>query len=329
MQAAFEIPSGAARIAVAVSGGADSMALAHMLSGLGLEVHALVVDHGLRPESGAEAAQVAAWLSGFSNTVCSVLEWQGKKPVRGIQQAARAARYDLMARYCRDHGIGYLALAHHRDDQAETFFMRLTRGSGIDGLAAMRVLQPYDKGLTLWRPLLAGFSHDDLVAHCRAHGLPWVEDPTNANAKYTRNRLRELLRGEGLDARRIAITAQRMERASDALRILGDRLLQNALIEKDADAWLLNLNLLRNEPLELAVRVVRNAINALGHDTAYGARYDRIEDMTRDLLCARKATSVTLGGCVMRVNPKKSTLLVMAESRWNQGKSLPRQANGL
>ena len=177
--------------------------------------------------------------------------------------------------------------------------------------------------------LLATAGHDDLVAWCRDHDIPWVEDPTNDSPKYTRNRLRAALHNEGLDARRIATTARRMERASDALRVLSDRLLQKALIEKNDDAWTLDLNHLRAEPFELAVRVLRTCIDSLGPESDYGARYDRVENLCTALLDASSPNAMTLGGCVVRVNPKKATLSVMAESRQNVGKSLPLQANGL
>ena len=333
MQSLIVLPENAPRIAVAVSGGADSMALAHMLSTLHDDVYAITVDHGLRPESAAEAAQVATWISTFPNTKHITLTWNGDKPGHGIQQSARDARYALMADYCAQNGIQYLALAHHRDDQVETFFMRLTRGSGVDGLASMRERQSYNDALTLWRPLLVTASHDDLLTYCRDHDLQWVEDPTHESPKYTRNRLRAALKSEGLDAKRIATTARRMERASDALRVLSNRLAQNATVEKTADAWALNLKLLRDEPFELAVRVLRVAIAELGIENDYGARYDRVEDAAHNLLSATAPTALTLGGCILRVNPKKSLLTVMAEisqkPKETLGKSLPLRANGL
>lgn len=329
MQSLISLPADADRIAVAVSGGADSMALVHMLSTIHADIHALTVDHGLRPESACEAAAVAGWVSRMPNTTHVALKWEGGKPEHGIQQSAREGRYALMANYCAKNGLKYLALAHHRDDQAETFFMRLTRGSGVDGLASMRAYQPYNNALTLWRPLLASASHDDLVAYCRDNDVPWVEDPSNQSPKYTRNRLRVALKSEGLDARRIAVTARRMERASDALRILSARLIGQATIEKTDNVWALDLQKLRTEPFELVVRVLRMAISELGNNSDYGARYERVEDAAQTLLAADARTALTLGGCILRVNPKKSVLCIMAENGQKLGKSLPLQANGL
>ncbi|MCB1721002.1 MAG: tRNA lysidine(34) synthetase TilS, partial [Alphaproteobacteria bacterium] len=115
---------GAGPIAVAVSGGPDSMALCWLLSRWaverGVKIHVLTVDHGLRPEAAEEAIQVGAWLGGWSQQVeHHILRW--KTPAdTAIQEEARKARYGLMAEYCRVHDIRHLFLAHHRDDQAET-----------------------------------------------------------------------------------------------------------------------------------------------------------------------------------------------------------------
>lgn len=328
----LDIPPDAPRLAVAVSGGADSMALAHMLSLVHPDVHALTVDHGLRAESAIEAAQVGAWLSSFSGLRHTVLRWNGEKPDTGMMENARAARYALMADYCRANDIGYLALAHHRDDQAETFLMRLTHGSGIDGLAAMRRLHAYNDALMIWRPLLAAASHDDLKNYCRDAGVPWIEDPTNTDRKYKRNRLRaarEMLDAEGLSPKRLATTAQRMERASDALRILADRLLETSMRERDENAWVLDRAALRAEPFELAVRVLRTAIDTLGASGDHGARFEKIESLAQNMLAAEGADAWTLGGCVVRVDARGDTLRVSTENPLKSAKTLPLAANGL
>jgi len=130
----------APRIAVAVSGGADSLALALLAAdwaaAQGGKAVALTVDHGLRPEAAAEARQVRRWLAdcGISHFI---LAWRGPRSGADVQAAARAARYRLMGEWCARRGILHLLLAHHRDDQAETVLLRLARGSGLEGLAAM------------------------------------------------------------------------------------------------------------------------------------------------------------------------------------------------
>ncbi len=200
------------RIAAAVSGGADSLALAVLLHDwarpLGGHITALTVDHGLRPEAAAEARFVARTLEPLG-LAHQTLRWRGAKPGANISAAARRARYDLLSRRCEQRGLLHLALGHHLDDQAETFLLRLGRGSGLDGLAAMAPIVELP-GLRLLRPLL-GLPKVRLEATLRARGLDWIEDPTNRDPAQARARLRQLLPGlalEGLTAARRARIAR-------------------------------------------------------------------------------------------------------------------------
>ena len=165
-------------IAVAVSGGPDSLALAILLDRWarrrGGRAIALTVDHGLREESAAEARRVGRWMRG-RGIAHHILVWRGRKPKHGVQAAARDARYALLESWCRRHAILHLALAHHRDDQIETFLMRLGRGSGLDGLAAMPAIAERG-GVRLLRPLL-DIDKARLVASLAAMGQGWIEDP--------------------------------------------------------------------------------------------------------------------------------------------------------
>jgi tRNA(Ile)-lysidine synthase len=323
------LPENTNTIALALSGGADSMALLHMLAQLHPDIHAITVDHGLRDDSADEAAKIGAWVSDWPNVRHIILRWDGTKPSTGRMEAARAARYGLMAEYCRTHDITHLAVAHHADDQAETFFMRLTHGSGLDGLAAMREMQRYDDDVTLWRPLLGQVSHDDLVAYCRGNDVKWVEDPTNRNTAYTRNRLRLALKDEGLSEKRLASTMRRLGRASDALRQLSVRLLDRARTSNDDSAWTLDLSMLKAEPFELSVRVIRMCIDELGHGGEHGARFERVEDIATHLLNTAVPQAYTLGGCTLRANPRRQTLVIARENTDKAVKLLPLTADAL
>src|SRR5205823_2951019 len=145
------------RLAVAVSGGPDSMALLLLADRWarqrGGEAWGLTVDHGLRPESAGEARIVAGWLAA-RGMAHEILVWSGDKPATGIQEAAREARYALLAGWCRAHGILHLLTAHHREDQAETYLIRRRAGSGVDGLAAMSAVRELP-GCRIVRPLLS------------------------------------------------------------------------------------------------------------------------------------------------------------------------------
>ncbi len=181
----------APRLAVAVSGGPDSLALAILAErwarARGGGVTALVVDHGLRPDSAAEARRVGAWLAA-RGIAHALLEWRGPKPATGIQEAARAARYALLAEWCRAHRHLHLLTAHHRDDQAETVLIRRRAGSGPDGLAGMPAVREL-AGCRLLRPLL-GIARPRLAALLDALGQDFVRDPSNADPAFERARLR-------------------------------------------------------------------------------------------------------------------------------------------
>jgi len=182
----------APRLAVAVSGGPDSMALTLLLAEWAVSrdgrLDALTADHRLRPQSTAEAQQVGRWLAKLPGVTHRILTWSDPKPETGIQAAARAARYRLLSDYCRDQGILHLCTAHHRDDQHETHRLRAGHGSGALGLAGMSAIRPLD-GVRLLRPLL-GIGKAELIALLEARGQTWIEDPSNSNPSFERVRLR-------------------------------------------------------------------------------------------------------------------------------------------
>lgn len=185
-------------LAVAVSGGADSMALALLAQDWARarkgRVVALTVDHGLRPDSRAEARQVARWMK-TRGIAHRVLTWRGEKPETGVQAAAREARYRLLTGWCRAEGALHLLLAHTRDDQAETVLLRLAAGSGPHGLAAMPLVHE-TAAVRIVRPLLE-VPRARLRAALRARDQAWIEDPSNRDERYARIRVRRLLQATG------------------------------------------------------------------------------------------------------------------------------------
>jgi tRNA(Ile)-lysidine synthase len=208
---------------IAVSGGPDSIALLHMLvewrkrANAAPRLYAATVDHGLREASKAEADFVAQ-LCRTLEVDHATLAWAGEKPNHGLQAAARAARYRLLADEARRLGCSALVTAHTRDDQAETVLMRLAHGSGIDGLAAMRAVTVWD-GLNLHRPLI-DFSKASLIRFLNDRGQDYIDDPSNRDVRFERVRWRNLqaiLAAEGLDAARLSTLARRAGEASDAL----------------------------------------------------------------------------------------------------------------
>src|SRR5271170_2967071 len=178
-------------IAVAVSGGPDSLALIllaqHWARQRGGQAWALTVDHGLRPESAAETRTVAGWLAARA-IPHEILAWAGDKPATAIQEAARDARYRLLAQWCRGHGVLHLLTAHHREDQVETHLIRRRAGSGIDGLAGMSAVRELAE-CRLVRPLL-WVPRARLRALLAQEGQPFLCDPSNLNPRFERARLR-------------------------------------------------------------------------------------------------------------------------------------------
>ncbi len=181
------------RLAVAVSGGADSLALALLAAGWvaarGGSVLALIVDHGLRPAAAAEAAQTAARLARRA-LPARILTLRDLAPGPALAERARAARYRALAEAAAEAGIAMLLLGHHAADQAETVLMRAARGSGPAGLAGMAAWRA-ERGLVLLRPLL-GVSPARLREFLAGGGVGWVEDPSNRGPEALRARLRTL-----------------------------------------------------------------------------------------------------------------------------------------
>ncbi|MBS0520895.1 MAG: tRNA lysidine(34) synthetase TilS [Proteobacteria bacterium] len=178
-------------IAIGVSGGRDSLCLALLAHAWARaregRVLALIVDHRLRPEAAAEAASTAALLARHG-IAAEILAWSEAKPATGLQEAARAARYRLLFEACRRHGIVHLLVAHQADDQAETVAMRAKRGSGLDGLAGMAALVEHRDGRLL-RPLLS-VPRARLTTTLVEGGIDWIDDPSNADPRFERARLR-------------------------------------------------------------------------------------------------------------------------------------------
>src|SRR5580692_4656431 len=215
-------------IVLAVSGGPDSLALMWLAVrwrralARGPRLFAVTIDHGLRPESAAEARDVKR-LARSLELPHRTMRWTGVKPKTGLPAAARAARYHLLARAARANGATHVFTAHTRDDQAETLLMRMMRGSGIAGLAAMARQSERD-GVVLARPFLH-VSKARLIATLKKAKLGFADDPTNRDPTFTRPRIRAVmpvLAAEGGDARNLARLASRLGRANAAVEVMVD-----------------------------------------------------------------------------------------------------------
>jgi len=231
-------------LAVAVSGGSDSLGLGLLLAEWVRErdgrLMVLTVDHGLRVEAAAECKRVAAIFAAIPNCSAHILRWDGEKPVHGLQAAARTARYALLAEWCRAHGVLHLAVGHTADDQAETVAMRQAHGSGPSGLAGMAALRP-ENGVRLLRPLLP-ISRAAIRDWLRMRGRSWIDDPSNELLKFERVRVRQRLtdgEAERLreQARQSGEKRDRLERAAAALLAEAARLHDSGYVAIDREAF--------------------------------------------------------------------------------------------
>ena len=298
-------------IAVAVSGGSDSLALCLLADrwarARGGTVIGLTVNHGLRPESEAEAAQVRRWLAARAISH-RTLPWTGAHPVTGIQEEARAARLALLVGWCRQARILHLLLGHQQQDQAETVLQRLVHGSGIDGLAAMApvrlALEPEGSGVRLLRPLLF-VSRDSLIATLAHSDQSWIDDPSNRDTRHERPRLGAVLaqlEPEGLSAARLAAFAARAAEDRAALDGLCTDLLARCAHPTPAGFATLDRDALRRAPPALATRALGRTVTMVS-GAPYPTRLERLERLAQRVL-SDSVKAATLGGC--RVIPQRN-----------------------
>lgn len=300
------------RLAVAVSGGADSLALTLLADGWargqGGSVLALTVDHGLRAESAAEAAQVGEWLAA-RGIAHRALGWSGPKPAANLQAEAREARYRLLREACRAAGILHLLTAHHRDDQAETLLLRLGRGSGLAGLSGMAA-ETFFPEARLMRPLLP-VPRGRLEATCRAFGQPWIDDPSNDSDRHARVRLRKLapvLAAEGLTGERLAETAARLGRSRAAVdHAVAALLADGADLHHDLGFCALDPTPFLRAPEEVGLRALAAVLACVG-GAAHAPRLESLEAAYDRLGRAE----MTVAGC--RIVRRAGRWLVVREA---------------
>lgn len=308
--AAFEPLATFEHVVLAVSGGPDSMALLVLAAewrqsrnGAPPSLSVATVDHGLRPEASREAEFVAreSRRLGMPHVI---LHWTGEKPPSGIPDAARRARYRLLEAHARSLSAGTVAVvtAHHQDDQAETFAMRLARGAGVAGLAAMPAERTLQEGsnVKLARPLLP-FAKSRLIATLEARGVASTDDPTNTDHRYERTRVRDALPAldaAGISAEALATSARRLGAAEAALRYADERFAATLALSFGNEVFAaFDRNAFRDGPALLRQRLLASLV------ARYGGASDRpglseIEDLAARLQAEEKSTA-TLGGAMI------------------------------
>ncbi len=312
----------AAGLLLAVSGGPDSVALMLLVAGWanGADrppVQVATVDHGLRPESAAEAGRVGAWARavGLSH---ATLVWRGVKPATRLQERARDARYALLSAHARAIGASHIVLAHHADDEAETVLFRLVRGSGIDGLAAMPLIAARGD-LLLARPFIA-VPKARLVATCLAAGHDFVDDASNADERFARVRLRRLmprLADEGLDREVLLRLGRRAARAGEALDRIAAAVGEGLAPVRHPHRYSADWRTLSDVPAEIALRVLRDEIGRVA-GAAVPLRLDRLERLAGRIsaaLARGRALKATLAGTVVTLDVQGKAMITRETTR--------------
>lgn len=319
-------------LVLAVSGGPDSTALmvlaARWRKALkrGPELVAVTVDHGLRVDAKREARDVAR-LAKELGLAHRTVHWRGDKPAKGVPQAAREARYSLLAQAARKAGASHILTAHTRDDQAETVVMRLSRGSGITGLAAMQRMSsvPGHDTVLLVRPFL-DTAKLRLIATLKKSNIAFADDPTNRDTAFTRARLRGLmpqLASEGLDAARLALLARRALRADAALEQIVDIVWNGLATGRPGPSLRFEASALARAPHEILLRLVGRSIGAVG--TEAPVELGKLEALTEALIGAVAAGIPwrrTLAGALLTLQKGHLTVETAPPRRSGVGRGL-------
>jgi tRNA(Ile)-lysidine synthase len=303
-------------LAVAVSGGPDSLALAYLAKCYSLKnkinVKYYIVNHMLRKESSLEAEIVKKVLKKI-NIQCTILNWNGKKPSKNIQATARDKRYSLLANECKKNNIKYLLLGHHLNDLFENFLIRIVRGSGLNGLISFSKNTKYrGQDLNIIRPLL-NLEKKDLLYISNEVFSFFVKDPSNKNKDYKRTRIRNLLHSlekEGLDVKKLKLTINHLKDSDKSIKFYLDRnLKKNVVFLKKKQTYILSYNFF-DQSHEIIFRSLTKLIQELGRKY-YPVRGKSINKLIKEI-DKKSFTKITLGGCfVERVN---KTILISQES---------------
>ena len=304
-------------IAIAVSGGPDSLSIAFLAKCYALKnnikVKCFIVDHKLRKESSLEAKNVRNVLTRF-NIENKILPWHGKKPVKNIQALARDKRYLLLTNECKKHKIKNLLLGHHLDDLSENFLIRLVRGSGLNGLTSFDKTTKYkNQDLNILRPLL-NIEKKDLVYISKKVFNFFVKDPSNINENFKRTRIRKLLHSleeEGLNKKKLISTINNLKDSDKSIRFYVDKnLTDNAIFLKAKKTYILKQNFF-SQSHEVIFRSLTKIIQLLGKKN-YPVRGKSINNLIKRIE-TKSFTKVTLGGCY--IDSISKTILISRENK--------------
>lgn len=303
------LAKGQSRLALAVSGGSDSMAMALLVAQYakeyGVEVIAITVDHKLRAESASEAKLVGEWLK-KRDIEHHILCWQADKKSSNIQAQARKARYKMMADFCVHKDIKLLIVAHTSEDQAETVLMRMMRGSGVDGLAGMADTSEVF-GIKVIRPLLK-FNRDELQKYLQDSKQEWIDDPSNENSKFKRVEIRKFIKSSDepvLLVQRLVQTANHMARAKDYIETVMRERLAGVVTFHEAGFYTIDVVQFKKLHQEERLRSLASALQHVGGQD-YRPRFEKLNNLHDNILNGNIVSGCTLWGCEIAYSKKKN-----------------------
>ena len=285
------------KIGLAVSGGGDSMALLYLMDEWASQnqqkLYVATVDHGLRKESASEAKIVETEFKKL-NIECKILKWNGWNKVGNLLDAARNARNELIGEWADELRLNSVATGHTADDQAETFLLRLARGSGVDGLSGMAPFG-YKKAMLWFRPILA-YRRSDLRAFLSYKGIKWVDDPSNEDTRFERIKMRQaqnMLDNLGLTVDRLVETADKMATARSALELLTKECAENVTSLTILGTVKLDVKAFSLLPLELRYRLFAHVLKWVS-GSKYRPRFNSLIESSNRLSIGKDHT---LMGC--------------------------------
>jgi len=297
-------------IALAVSGGSDSLALAYLANNYkdkyNYNIIAFTLDHQLRKESAEEAKNVQSIMNKIKIEHHSLI-WSDEKPKTKIQETARIARYNILGKACKIHNCKYIFLGHHANDQVETFIIRLNAKSGLEGLGCMKEISRIltNSGeLELVRPLL-NYKKDNLIKICNINNLKWTEDPSNINLKYLRSKTRKLLVYNNMfdDYHKAILLFKKLN------SIINDfiyNFINNEIEFSELGICRLKLHKFKQLPIIMQLRLLNYLLKIIG-----GKKYPRKSKILHNLLqniWGINSKNSTIGGAYIKIEKDNITL---------------------
>ena len=297
---------------IAVSGGPDSLALTALAKSYSYEnkckIYYVLVDHNLRKNSSKEAKSVKKLLKRHK-IILNILK--NKKPIeKNIQSEARVVRYNLLKSFCKKKKIKTILTAHNLEDQVETFFIRLSRGSGLHGLSSMRPINKIEDNINLIRPLL-DFKKIKLIKISKLIFGRYYKDPTNRNTKYLRTRIRNLqepLETSGINYDQVIKSIRNLSSSRDTLDQYFNKIYKNT-VKKRNNIIVINLKNFNKINQEMKMRVFKKAIKDFTK-AYYSIRSKKIFNLI-DKIKAKKNAKLTLGGCI--ISREKNCIILNKE----------------